>query len=84
MNDTAPSVAARYRALLMERPGSDRLRMACEMFDCARQLMIAGIKAEHPAITETELRVTIFQRTYGGDFAPDERDRVIARLCERD
>src|SRR5712691_10120468 len=49
MNDTAPEVAARYRALIMRRSGSDRLGMACEMFDCARQLMIAWIKAEYRA-----------------------------------
>lgn len=83
MNDTAPEVAERYRTLLMRRSGSDRLRMACEMFECARQLMIAHIKAEHPNLTDAELRVKIFERTYGSDFAPDERDRIAARLRAR-
>ena len=80
MNDTPPEVEARYRALIMERSGTDRLRMACEMFDCAREMMIAGIKAEQPGITGVDLRVAIFLRTYGADFTPDERDRIVTRL----
>jgi hypothetical protein len=84
MSDTTPVIAARYRALIMRRSGSDRLRMACEMFDCARQLMIARIKADHPRLTDAELRVKIFERTYGSDFASDERARIAARLREGD
>jgi hypothetical protein len=80
MNDTSPEVETRYRTLLMERSGTERLRMACEMFDCAREMMIAGIKAEQPGVTDTELRVAIFLRTYGTDFTPDERDRIVTRL----
>jgi len=52
--------------------------MACEMFDCAREMMIAGIKREHPDINETELRVAVFLRTYGGDFTAGERERIVA------
>ena len=80
MNDTTPDVAARYRALLMARSGSDRLRMACEMFDCAREMMIAGIRAEQPDITDAELRVAVFLRTYGGDFTTEERERIVTRV----
>lgn len=80
MNDTSPEVEARYRTLLMERSGAERLRMACEMFDCAREMVIAGIRAEQPRVTNAELRVAIFLRTYGADFTPDERDRIVTRL----
>ena len=41
MNDTPPDVDARLTALFMQRSGSDRVRMTCEMFDLARALMIA-------------------------------------------
>ena len=83
MNDTAPEVAERYRMLIMRRSGSDRLRMACEMFDCARQLMIARIKSDNPDLTATELRVKIFERTYGRDFEAAERARIIVSLRNR-
>ncbi len=80
MNDTAPEVDARMRALFAARSGSDRVRMACEMFSLARALMVADIRATLPAMTEAELRVRIFERTYGDDLDAETRARVVARL----
>jgi hypothetical protein len=78
MNDTPPDVAAVFTALLMQRSEGERAMMAFEMFDMARALMTADIRARHPDISDTELRVQIFERTYGNDF--DEADRAgIAR-----
>ena len=80
MNDTPPDVAAAFTALFMARTPSDRVTMACEMFDLARTLVIAGIRADRPDISEDDLRVAVFERTYGGDFSPEARARIIARL----
>jgi hypothetical protein len=83
MNDTPPEVEARLRELFMQRTASDRVRMVSEMFDLARALVIAGIKAEWPDITPSELRVKIFERTYGDDLDADTRARTIGRLRGR-
>jgi len=80
MNDTSPDVEARLRDLFMQRSGNDRVRMVSEMFDLARALVVAGIKAEWPDVTPQELRVKIFERMYGDDFDADARARIIARL----
>jgi hypothetical protein len=80
VNDTPPAVEARMNALFAARSGSDRVRMACEMFTLARALMVARIREETPDISDTELRVRVFERTYGDDLAADARARVIARL----
>jgi len=72
MNDTPPDVAAVSTALLMQRSEGERAMMAFEMFDMARALMTAEIRSRHPEITESELRVQIFERTYCSDF--DEAD----------
>ena len=80
MNDTTPEVEARLAALFATRSGSDRVRMACEMFTLARALMVANIRAEAPGIAATELRVQIFERTYGDDLDAETRARVVARL----
>jgi hypothetical protein len=80
MNDTSPEVEARLDALFARRSGSDRLRMTSEMFALARTLMVANIRAEHPDISDAELRVKIFERTYGDDFDPGARARITARL----
>ena len=80
MSDMPPEVEARLGALFAERSGSDRVRMACEMFTLARALMVANIRAEAPDITATDLRVKVFERTYGDDLDLEERARIIARL----
>lgn len=80
MNDTPSHVERRMTELFMSRPAGERIRTACEMFDFARQVLIAGIQAEHPGITLEELRVRIFERTYGTDFDAADRKRITARL----
>jgi hypothetical protein len=80
MNDTSPDVEARLRDLFMQRSGNDRVRMVSEMFDLARALVVARIKAESPDVTPQELRIKIFERMYGDDFDADARARIIARL----
>ena len=80
MTDTPPDVEARLAALYAQRSGSDRVGMACEMFALARALVVANIRADTPDISAADLRVKIFERTYGDDLVPDDRARVIARL----
>jgi hypothetical protein len=81
MSDTAPDVAARFAELLKQRSPGERAMMAFEMFDLARALATADIRARHPDISETELRVRIFERTYGNDF--DAADRARISVCIR-
>jgi len=65
--DTPPDVAARVTALLMQRSEGERAMMAFQMFDLARALMTSDLRARHPGITDPDLRVKIFERTYGRD-----------------
>ena len=80
MNDTPPDVRAAFTALLMQRSEGERAMMAFEMFDLARALMTADIRARDPGIAETELRVQIFERTYGSDFDGADRARIARRI----
>ena len=80
MNDTSPDVEARLAALYASRSGSERVRMACDMFDTARALILARIQSESPALTSAELRVKLFEALYGNDFSPATRARIVARL----
>ena len=80
MTDTSPETTAAFDALLAQRSGSDRVRMACEMLDLARALAVAGIRAGELAISGRDLRVRLFERLYGEDFSEEERARIIATL----
>jgi hypothetical protein len=80
MNDTPPDVDRAFTTLMMRRSEGDRALMAFDMFDLARTLMTADIRARDPEIGDIELRVQIFERTYGADFEVADRTKVIERI----
>jgi hypothetical protein len=78
MNDTSPDMAAKVQALYMQRSGEERMRMCLDMFDFARQLMIANLKAQ--GFEGAELRKQIFLRTYRDDFPQDVLDKIGRKI----
>ncbi len=76
MKDTSAAMAHLQRRLLMERSAAERLKMGCSMFDAARTLMRAGLGTDR----SPDLRVRIFERTYGRDFDPTTAARIVAHL----
>jgi hypothetical protein len=78
MKDTSADAA--FTALFAARSGSDRVRMACGMFDAAKALMAAGIRSQCPGISAADLRLRMFDRLYSGDFDPDTRVRIRSAL----
>jgi hypothetical protein len=82
MSDTSLEMAARYRAMVLTRPpGGARFKIASDMFDITRGLLIAGIRKARPGITEAELRQELFLRYYGDDFTPEQRERILAGIA---
>ena len=65
-----------YRDLLLAKSGPERLRMGCEMFATAKAFALAGLREEG----DERLRERLFLRFYGHDFAPEERDRIVAAI----
>jgi hypothetical protein len=83
MSDATPEIDALYRAMVQARPpGGDRFRIASDMFDITRAMVIAGIRAEKPQITESELRQELFLRYYGDEFSPEQRKKVLAAIAD--
>jgi hypothetical protein len=80
VNDTSPEMEARYRAMLLARSGPERLAMGCAMFEDARRLVAASIRAANPNISEAELQRAIFLRFYGHEFEPEQRERILAHI----
>jgi len=80
MSDTTQEMAARYDAMFMALTPGERVRMGCEMFDAARALAIAGIKAEFGDLDERELRRKLFLRLYGSDFSEKQKAKILAKL----
>jgi hypothetical protein len=82
MSDTTPEMDARYRAMVQARPpGGARFKIASDMFDITRAMVIAGIRAKKPNITEAELRQELFLRYYGDEFSPEQREKILAAIA---
>ena len=80
MKDTPADVDARYRRMLLARPGEDRLRMGFSMYSTARALVVASILAREPGASPERIREAIFLRFYGHDFDDATRRTIVARL----
>ena len=77
MKDTSPEMEAVYRNLLMTKSGSDRLKMASDMFDTARTLVRSSLR--HHNFSKKELEWHVFLRMYKSDFDQATLDKIRAR-----
>jgi hypothetical protein len=80
MKDTAPEMDARYRAMLMQRSGEERLMMGCAMRETARALVEASIREQDPQATPEAVRKGLFLRFYGHEFDAESRAKIIAAI----
>lgn len=80
MNDTSREMARKYREMLLQRSGAERLKMGCSMFATVRALVIASVLAKEPLASPATLRRALFLRFYGADFGAAERERIAAWL----
>ena len=79
ISDTSVDAETRYRHLLMERSGAERLRMACDMFDDATALVCASFT---PAVAgdPIERRVALLERRYWTERHQPWFESVVAAL----
>jgi len=80
VNDTAPVIEQRYRALLLARSGEERLKMGCSMHAAAQALVRASVLEQNPRASVAAIRRALFLRFYGRDFDPTTREAILAAL----
>jgi hypothetical protein len=80
MKDTSAAMEARYRDMLMRRPGSERLKMGCSMLATARALARAAVQARDPSVSPASLRRELFLHFYRGDFATSDQLKILTHL----
>jgi hypothetical protein len=74
MNDTHPMVAAEIQKRMMALSGETRIKMGSNMFDAARQLVLASLPR---TLTEDEVRTALFLRFYGAEFDGKTKQDII-------
>lgn len=80
MRDTPPEIDARYRTMLMQRSGEERLAIGCAMRETARALVEASILKQNPEATPEAIRKGLFLRFYGHEFDADSRNKILAAI----
>jgi hypothetical protein len=68
----------KFRRMLMEHSGEERLKMGCSMHATARALVIASISKKNLVTVNRAL----FLRFYGDEFEPKARKRILRALRE--
>lgn len=80
MNDTSAEMNVRYRDMLMQRSGEERLTMGCAMRETARALVEASILEQDPQASPETVRKGFFLRFYGHEFDADSREKIFAAI----
>lgn len=74
MKGTPTEVDARYHAMLMQRPGSDRVRMAAEMYGATAAMIEASLTS---AQDRGERRRERFRRLYASECGAAEMEHIL-------
>ena len=80
MNDTPPEMDERYRAMLLNLTGEERLIMGCAMRDTARAMVEASLREQDPNATVETIRKGVFLRFYGHEFDDQTRAKILAAI----
>ena len=80
MSDTPRDIDERYRAMLMQRSGEERLMMGCAMRETARALVEASLRERDPHATVETIRKGLFLRFYGHEFDAQTRAKILAAI----
>jgi len=80
MTDTPSDIAERYRTMLMQRTGEERLVMGCAMHDTARAFVEASLREQHPHAPEDMIRKGIFLCFYGHEFDAQTRAKILTAI----
>lgn len=79
MRDTPPEAERRYEAILLSLPPARRMAMACAMFDAAKAMAEAGLRASGVSGARA-IRRALFLRVYGADNGERERSAILNSL----
>jgi len=82
MHDTSPHMIEKVYEMIREKLPEERLKMGFSMYATSKHLVTCAIRRENPHISETELRQELFLKFYGGDFDPEQKEKILAHLKE--
>lgn len=83
IHDTDEKTLRKYEQMLASKRPGERLGMALDMYDFARDLARAGVKSRRPGATDAEIERELFLQFYGHELPQSLIDRVLRDIDER-
>ena len=80
MNDTSAEMEERYRSMLLQGTGEERLIMGCAMRDTARAMVEASLREQDPNANVETIRKGVFLRFYGHEFDRETRAKILVAI----
>ena len=80
MNDTSPERDERYRAILLQRTGEERLIMGCATRDTARAMVEDAPREQDPNATAETIRNGVVLRFDENEFDQETRAEILAAI----
>lgn len=77
MIDTTARAEKIQSELFDKMTGEERMKIASEMFDTARTLVLASLDKN---LNDKEKRKALFLRFYGNDFSTNEKEKILSNL----
>lgn len=77
MIDTTAKAEKIQSELFAKMTGDERMKIASEMFDTARTLVLASLDKN---LNDKEKRKALFLRFYGNDFSVNEKETILSNL----
>jgi len=74
MIDTSREAEEIQSELFDKMTGEERMKIASDMFDTARTLVLASLDKN---LSDTEKRKALFLRLYRNDFSTDEKEKIL-------
>ncbi len=75
--DTSPEIEKIYREMIMSKSDRERFMMGLEMIQGGYDLMVAGIKSQHPGYSKKEINVEILKRLRASDPSLSWLDPIL-------
>ncbi len=77
MIDTTTKAEKIQSELFDKMTGDERMKIASDMFDTARTLVLASLDKN---LNDKEKRKALFLRFYGNDFSANEKEKILNKL----
>ena len=83
MIDTSIEIDEYMHKLSKSKSGEERLIMGCSMFDFSKEIVKSSIKNKNSDINDKDLKIELFNRFYGADFSPRNRQKIQTHLRKK-